>query len=249
MADPKPLAQASVDESRYRVHDRLEIAAGLEALVRSRSLVTGYFDSGREFFLTAVVFVDEPRDQVVLDCASDRATNERALGADLVTFSATHQRIKIEFETHTLEPILLEGRDALSMPLPESLLRLQRREYFRIDTPLTRPLRCVIPARGRLPAIEASILDISCGGVAIADVPAGADFPVGEVLHGCVISLPDMGSVKADLTVKNAFESTLRNGARRKRFGLEFAGIPERSRVLIQRYINQMERQRRAGGR
>ncbi len=246
-ADP-----AGMEETRYQIHERLEIAAVLDSLCKARSLLTAYFDGGKEFFLTAVVAVDEPGDRVVLDRGPDETINERALQAELISFSASHQRIRIEFAADSLQRIVYEGRDAFCILLPATLLRLQRREYFRIDTPLSRPLRCVIPVRGvKVPAIEASILDISCGGVALADVPAGAEFTIDQVLTGCVIDLPDMGSVKADLVVKNAFEATMRNGARRKRFGLEFADIPERSRVLIQRYINKMERERssRAGVR
>ena len=256
MADQNELsikaAPTGMAETRYQIHSPLEIAAVLDSLRKARSLLTAYFDGGKEFFLTCVVCVDEPGDRVVLDCGSDEATNERALQARLITFSASHQRIRIEFAAEALQRVVFEGREAFCMPLPETLLRLQRREYFRIDTPLSRPLRCVVPARGpKASAVEASILDISCGGVALADVPAGAEFAIGQVLAGCIIDLPDMGSVKADLVVKNAFEATMRNGARRKRFGLEFTDIPERSRVLIQRYINKMERERgnRAGGR
>jgi len=242
---PMTTEPADSDESRYRIHSRLEIAAVLESLRKERSLVTAYF--GEEFFVTAVASVSEPDDHVVLGCGPDAAANERALHAKSIVFTASHQRIKVQFDAASLRLVRFDGGDAFCIPLPATLLRLQRREYFRIDAPLRQPLKCVIPKRGAKTAnLQASILDISCGGVAMADAGEGTDFQTGMLLRGCSITLPDIGAVTADLMVRNAFDVTLRNGAKVRRFGLQFVNIAERSRALIQRYINAMERERRS---
>ena len=238
---------SSAEDGRYRIYARLEIAAILDALQKSGSLITGYFGSGKDFFLTSIVAVMEPEDKVVLDCGADEATNQRALRATNIVFTAAHQRIKIQFTADSLRLVRYDGRESFCMKVPPSLVRLQRREYFRIDAPFAQPLKCTIPASitpDRKP-LEMSILDISCGGVAMAEI-AGTDFfQTGVVLSACRIDLPDVGEVTTDLLVKNAFDITSRSGAKTKRFGFEFVNIPERSRTLIQRYINKVERERR----
>lgn len=238
---------SSAEEGRYRIYARLEIAAILESLQKSGSLVTAYFGGAKDFFLTSVVAVLEPEDKVVLDCGADEATNQRALRATNISFTAAHQRIKIQFTADSLRLVRYDGRESFCMKVPSSLVRLQRREFFRIDAPFAQPLKCTIPGSStpdRKP-LEMSILDISCGGVAMADIEGTDVFQTGVVLHGCRIDLPDVGSVTTDLLVKNSFDVTLKNGAKNKRFGFEFANIPERSRTLIQRYINKVERERR----
>jgi c-di-GMP-binding flagellar brake protein YcgR len=241
------------DQSRYLIHSRLEIAAILGTLRKAGSLVTAYFGSGNDFILTSIVAVSPEQDEVVMDYGADAAANQRALQAGEITFVAAHERIKIQFAVASLRQVRFEGRDAFSMPLPAELLRLQRREFFRIATPLTRPLKCVVGPQGapvHAPA-EVTIVDISCGGIAIIDSSELADNQPGVCFRGCRILLPGIGAVTADILVKSSYEVTLKNGARHKRAGCEFVDMPERERALIQRYINKMERERkdRTGGR
>jgi c-di-GMP-binding flagellar brake protein YcgR len=242
---PKRIEPAGLDESAYRVHSRVEIAAILDALRKDGNLITASFGDGKDFFLTAVIAVLERQNRVVLDCGSDAATNRRALAATGITFTASHQRIKIQFSAESISLVRFDEREAFSMALPATLLRLQRRQFFRIDVPLTQPLKCIIPSGDPAAApVQVAILDISCGGVAIVDAGSLGDFPIGLLLRGCTIHLRDMGIVSTDLLVRSAFTITLKNGARRRRFGFEFQNITERGRTMIQRCINAMERER-----
>jgi c-di-GMP-binding flagellar brake protein YcgR len=249
---PSIAEPAAADQEKYLVHSRLEIAAILGTLRNAGSMVTAYFGGG-DFILTSILAVNPDRGDMVMDCGADGAANQRALLAGKITFVAAHERIKIQFSTATPRPLRFEGRAAFGMPLPAALLRLQRREYFRIATPLTRPLKCIIGARSAptgAPA-EVTILDISCGGIAISDSSRLAGSEPGTCFPECRILLPELGPVTADILVKSSFEVTLKNGARHKRAGCEFVDMPERERAKIQRYINKMERERkdRSGGR
>ena len=244
---------ASVDQSKYLIHSRLEIAAILGTLHKAGRMVTAYFGGGSDFILTSIVAVRPGQNTAFVDYGADAAANRRALQAKNITFVAAHERIKIQFVAASLRQARLGGRDVFSMAIPATLLRLQRREYFRIATPLTRQLACIIAAQAapvRAPA-EATIIDISCGGIAVIDSSELADGEPGACFRGCRILLPDIGAVTADILVKSSYEVTLKNGARHKRAGCEFVDMPERERAKIQRYINKMERERkdRAGGR
>jgi len=245
-------APSAVDEEKFKVYSRLEICSVLGALQKAGSLVTAYFGSGNDFILTSVVRVDAGEDEVILDYGADAATNQRALKAAGITFVAAHERIKIQFSSETLRRARYDNRDAFSIPVPEALLRLQRREFFRIVTPLAKPLKCAIPPQGKgvdAPT-AATVADISCGGVALVDFSIPAGVQSGMCLRGCRIELPDAGAVTADLMIKSTYEVTHKNGSKHLHAGCEFVNMPERIRANIQRYINAMERERRkrAGG-
>ena len=245
----KPLRPdaASADQSKYLIHSRLEIAMILDALAKSHTMVTAYFADGNDFILTSVVAVDPEQDTVFIDRGADAAANQRALKGGKVTFVAAQARIKIQFAAESLRPARVDGRDVFAMALPATLLRLQRREYFRIATPLTRPLACIIgPQAGlaRAPA-EVTIVDISCGGIALIDSIDPAGLEAGARFHGCRIFLPELGEVTTGIAVRSTFEVTYRNGAKHKRAGCEFVDLRERDRALIQRYISRLERERK----
>jgi c-di-GMP-binding flagellar brake protein YcgR len=242
----------SADHSKYLVHSRMEIAAILNTLCKSGTLVTAQFGGGADFILTCIAAVRPEQDEVIADFGANATANERALQAGKVTFVAMHERIKIQFVAEALRRTRFDGRDAFAMRLPSALLRLQRREYFRVSTPLTRPLKCVIGAQApqmHAPA-EVTIIDISCGGIAVMDAKVSATIETGTCFRGCRILLPDIGAVTTHILVRSTYEVTLKNGTRHKRAGCEFLDMTERDRALIQRYINKIERERRdRGGR
>ena len=244
---------ASADRSKYLIYSRLEIAAILGTLGKAGSMVTAYFGGGNDFILTSIAAVRPEQNAVFLDYGADAAANQRARQASKVTFVAAHERIEIQFAADSLRQARFGGRDVFSMALPATLLRLQRREYFRIATPLTRPLACIIAPQAapvRAPA-EVTIVDISCGGIAVIDsrVPAGIES--GVCFRGCRILLPKFGEVTSDMVVRSTFEVTSRSGAKHKRAGCEFVDMRERDRSLIQRFISRLERERKncAGAR
>ena len=247
------VTSSTAEEEKYKVYSRLEIASVLGALQKAGSLVTAYFGTGNDFILTSIVRVDAKADEIVLDYGADAATNLRALKAKGITFVAAHERIKIQFLAESLRQARFDNRPAFAIALPNTLLRLQRREFFRIVTPLAQPLKCAIPPQGKdvNAPTEAVVADISCGGVALVGFNAPASVEGGMCFRGCQIQLPDAGAVTADLLIKSTYEVTHKNGSKHLHAGCEFVNMPERVRANIQRYINAMERERRkrAGGR
>jgi c-di-GMP-binding flagellar brake protein YcgR len=248
---PVPAPQSAIsgtdDEEKFKVYSRLEICSVLGALQKAGSLVTAYFGSNNDFILTCIVRVDADENEVVLDCGADAAANLRALKASGITFVAAHEHIKIQFSADSLRKLRVDQRDAFGIPLPSALLRLQRREYFRIVIPLSQPLKCAIPPQAdAVNAPEkATVADISCGGVALVGFSTPAGVESGMCLHGCQIQLPDAGVVTADLLIKSTFDVTLKNGSKHLHAGCEFINMPERARSNIQRYINAVERERK----
>ncbi len=244
---------ASAEQSKYLIHSRLEIATILNTLYKAGTMVTAYFGGGNDFILTSVAAVRPEQNLVLVDYGADGDANQRALKARNITFVAAHERIKIQFVAESLRAARVGGHDVFGMAIPETLLRLQRREYFRIATPLAKPLKCVIPPQAgpvNMP-LEVTIIDISCGGIAVIDSAELAGIETGAIFRGCRILLPELGEISAGIAVKSTFEVTYRNGAKHRRAGCEFTEMRERDRALIQRYISRLERERkdRAGAR
>ena len=237
----------SLDQSKYLIYSRLEIATILGTLSKAGTMVTAYFGSGSDFILTSIAAVRPENDRVYIDYGANDEANQRALKSTKITFVAAHDRIKIQFVADSLRPAKLGGREVFSMAVPTSLLRLQRRDNFRIATPLTKPLLCVIPAQPGAPRVppSATVIDISCGGIAVIDSTEPAGIETGAHLRGCRLDLPEQGEISTDIIVRSTFEVTYRNGATHRRAGCEFVDIRERDRAIIQRYISKLERERR----
>ncbi|GAB4174373.1 MAG: hypothetical protein OHK0026_14310 [Rhodocyclaceae bacterium] len=231
------------DPSRYLLTRRAEILEVLRALIEGRDLVTAYFDQGDDFLLTSLLALDAGA--LIVDCSASREVNTRALAAARLTFVTSHAGIRIQFPTASPRPIEHEGKPAFVVPAPQQLLRLQRREYYRLIAPVSDPITCAIHAAGE-PEVELHILDLSAGGLAIVAPPGAVSLAIGSRYDDCRIRLPRSAPLRLALAVRNAFAVSLHNAVRMQRYGCQFLDAPAGALAQIERYILETERKRKA---
>lgn len=244
---PRVALKASDDYGKYLLDGKTEIAYFLRALAEAHDVIAGFFNDSDEFMLTSLLRVDA--DTIVLDCSNNAATNRRALAARSMVCATSHDKIRIQFATPALEPTEFEGRPAFRTKLPDRLLRLQRREFYRLVSPAAEPVMCAVTANGPhggKQTIEVQVLDLSAGGLAIVAPPSGIAFAVDQRFDDCRLELPRAGTIRATLRVRNIFEIVLRDGQRLTRYGCQFADLSGPSAGLIERYIMRIERGRKA---
>jgi c-di-GMP-binding flagellar brake protein YcgR len=235
---------ADYDDSKYRIDSRVEIVSILRSLLDSGALVTAYFNGGKGFVVTAVLDVDAQDNSVVLDGGSNPQLNERLLNSGQLSIVSSQDGVRVQFKAPRAEAVSFEGRLAFRLALPESLVKLQRREYYRLPTPLLRPVKCEVPAANG-ERVHVVIADISVGGACLMGEPSGVTLEPGSVLPGCRIFLPDSGTVTTDLYVRNSYTVTLKNGAIARRTGCEFGKLGSQQEAMVQRYIMKLDRERR----
>ncbi len=237
------------DYGKYLLHSKKEILFILRAMREKGSLLTVYFNQGNDFLLTSLLAVTADGAGMLLDPGSNAESNRKALASDKLTFIASHEKVKIQFTVKRIVRTEYQGREAFRAAVPDELLRLQRREFYRLTTPIAHPLRCVIPVKladGSKSIIESTVIDLSGGGLAVIAPPEGVEFETDHLFENCRIDLPDVGTVTATLRVRSLFEFTLRSGAKSKRAGCQFVDLPGHMLTLIQRYIIRVERERKA---
>lgn len=233
------------DASKYLVESDKEIAYILRTIEQKGERVTAHFNQGSDMMLTSIVDVDADRGEVILDYGANEALNRKILDAHKVIFITSQDKVRVQFIATHVERINYEGKPAFRIALPENLIKLQRREYFRLATPITKPLVCSISLEGGR-KVDLAIADISIGGIGIVNPPAGFKFEPGTSYQGCHFTLPDIGTIVATLQIRNAYEITLKSGMHTWRAGCMFINLPGTMQSMIQRYIIKLERERRA---
>ncbi len=234
------------DFARYVLDGQTDIAFYLRAMKDKRANISVYAGRSPEPFPSAVIAIDESRGTLLLDAPRDAAELDLACKSSPLVCLTSLEKVKVQFMVPQCSALTHEGHPALEMPFPTRMLRLQRRDYYRLILPQHPPLRCLMPAGegdGRL--IEATVLDISSGGLAVVVPPSGVELKVEGVIDNCQITLPELGSITATLQVRNMFRVTERGGTE-LRAGCQFVGLPGTADALIQRYILRMERDRAA---
>ena len=209
--------------------------------MKRAEVVTAYFSEGAEFTLSTIIGVPDDSEELFLEPGPDKRANRNLLQARGILFVTHEGAVKIKFTTERIDETERNGIRVLRAGIPEFLVRLQRREFFRIPTSVVNPVRCCFRFEdGR--ETTATLLDISIGGVCLLDDQQTLDFRPGKRYEDCRIELPGHGTLDVGLEVRNTAETNkVRNGKTVRRAGCQFLKLPPQGESIVQRYIMSLE--------
>jgi c-di-GMP-binding flagellar brake protein YcgR len=237
------LSEAEIEE-RFHVKGTLPIAFMLTGFARERDSFSVQFGSGQAMFLTTLLSVEPHSGVLIFDCSGSDDTNRQFLASQRNIFIGRPGGIHVQFVTGPAREIKFEGGKAFSVALPKYLVRLQRREFFRIETPHVRPLQFF----GRKPEgglLNLPVHDISVSGLGLTSGSDPVDLEIGMALENCRLALPeDEHDLFFRATVRHITPRESRAGIQQWRIGLHLEGLPGNAETRIQRYIARIERER-----
>ncbi len=219
------------------VHSRTEILHLMRQIQQRRLLVNLDMPGTRQIVVTSVI----------LDSARGDALNQELMAGKTAEFITHLDGVSITFSTGAVHLIEYDKLPSLRIALPKSLVRLQRREHFRVPLPIANPVKCIVPSRSdedREP-ISAHIVDIGCGGIAIVERGGRLGSETGQILTGCRLLLPNAEPIVTTLEVRNSAQVRLQNGAFQTRLGCKFIDLPITMANQMQRFVMNIERERR----
>lgn len=231
----------------YEVQSRREIVALLRQIGEKKQLIRMKIKGEADVCVTSILDVDADDGVFILDRSINREQNERIVNARSVLCETFLDKIRILFSVSGVQDTEFKGSGALLAQIPESLIRLQRREFYRMPTPVTNPVPALLPLPLDLGG-QASfpLADISCGGVALLDHKLVLNSAIGQTFTNCRIDLPEIGPVTTSLQVRNALDVTMLNNKTSRRIGCMFVDISRGNMAAVQRYITKLERERNA---
>lgn len=233
-------------DDRYLVRNPRQIRQLLQALIDQRSLLTAHLGGRDQSFPTAILELDEDDDTLLLDGSPSEPANRAAEEAGHLLCFAQLDRVMVRFRLDHLERTGGYGHVAFRVPFPTELVHLQRRELYRLETPVTDSPNLLFPINeDRSEALHLRVVDISGGGLAVT-VPVNCNAFSIQKRYDARLDMPETGPLQVSLIVCNQLALKLPNGVEMKRIGMRFDGLPRGGDSAIQRYIFRIDRQRSA---
>jgi flagellar brake protein len=229
-------------DANYAQTHPLQIAVCLRNLVSGQDFVTVEFD-GRQI-VTQLLDVDSRNARFVFDAGSVAEDNAALPAARELSFRSLPGGIRTEFTTLDATPVMFEGLPAFEAPFPTLLYYVQRREFFRVQTPLGDPYIASGPyADGGSFRLE--LQDLSLGGIALrtADARFGS-LETGTVLRDVSLQLGSFGTLQLDLEIVAPRIVTTPKGDQRYVIGCRFAAALGPAERTLQRVVTQLETKR-----
>jgi len=245
-AQNNPLDRDDV-KARFAVNSNTEILFLLNAIQKRNLLVNLDIPGSRQIVVTSIIAVNKSDNTLILDSARGDALNRELMSGKGAEFITQLDGVSITFSTGPVTLCEHEKMPALRIAMPKSIVRLQRREHFRVPLPIARPIKCIVPSTSTddLDPISAHIVDIGCGGIAIAESGGRLGTEPGRILPACRLLLPDTDVIITSLEVRNSAQIRLLNGAFQTRLGCKFIDLPNDMAAMLQRFVMNIERVRR----
>ncbi len=232
------------NQENYLVASKTGVIAKLKQLIKHHCMVTATFNNGTQSITTTVLEVLKDMDLVALDYGATESVNLQLLNADRIFFKTNLDGITVQFDASSVTKARLQDEPVFAIPIPASLLWIQRREFFRVRIPLGTPAFCEVKqVDGSFRKYK--LFDISAGGLSLHDEYQDLDYEEGLVLSACKLELPDHGHDTVSLKVQNSFPADNSKPGTGRRIGCEFVGIGMSFGATIQRYIHAIELARR----
>ena len=231
-------------QQEYLLENPISVIAKLKQLAKNNNMVTASFDNGNSSMNTSVIEVLKDMDLVALDYGPSESLNTRLLAADRIIFIADVEGVDCQFKATSITKAKYQGEPVFAIPIPDSILWVQRREFFRVRVPLGVPAYCEVKQ------VDGSyrkykVIDISSGGISLHDEFQDIDLETGVVLSACKLELPEYGHGQINLEVRNILPYRIGSKPAGKKIGCSFVNLGMSFAATIQRYINSVEAARR----
>lgn len=236
------------ENNKFRITSKSEILNILQIVMKRNMLTALHFDHNNDFILTSILAIDTELRQMVVDSGEIEKFSRVALHANKVTLVTSQDQSKIQFTCTAIKKIKFEKRNAFSIDLPESLLRIKKRQYYHITKSTPKLLKCIIPLPNEQNSDITGITgitvhDISCGGITLTEQDSLVNLKCGTTYKNCRITLPGIGVLNIAIRVKNTYKVTLENGLNCKYAGCEFINLPQEMLEMIRQYISRLKQE------
>jgi c-di-GMP-binding flagellar brake protein YcgR len=224
---------------------RREIVFYLRQLINDAERMTVMFDAGRETLLTMPLDIDEDADLLIFDWGGSESVNRRLLASQRSFFVATPLGIRHQFAATQIWERAHNRQPAFATRIPERLVRLQRREFFRLPLPPRQRRPCTLVAGAANTPWEMSIVDIGLGGVALESPIPALPFEIGQAIPRATLDLGKFGKIEVALEIRYV-GSDNRGEDQVGRLGCHFVKLSRIQENELQRFMTLVQREEAA---
>lgn len=247
-APTRPSGQGRRDsaesQEQFLLHNHNQIIQKLRLLIKNHVFITATFNNGSQSMNTVIIDVIKDMDLLALDYGPSQSVNEQLLNAGRIIFKASFDGIDVQFTATSITRAKYQGESVFAVPIPDEMLWVQRREFFRVKIPLGEP--ALVEIRQSDDSFrEYKLFDISAGGLSFIDEYYDLQVEPGIVISHCRLELPGQGSGKVNLEVRNLIPMKAGDRQAGRRIGCNFHNMGMSFAATIQRYIHAVESARK----
>lgn len=226
----------------YMLYGRGEIIQKLRQLGKKNSLILLHFND--HTMLSTVVDILSDKNLLVLDYGGNEELNQKLLKHNRAIVKTDYDGIQAQFTIKDIRKARLQGKPSFACPLPEDVLWVQRRDFYRVRIPLSEVVTCEL-IHGDNNRTEYPVLDVSTGGIALFDKDDELELEPGNTFHNCKLVLGEHSTSLINLEVRNHILKNSNNPEEGTRSGCAFLNLTGEFETALQKFINIVDLQQK----
>ncbi len=226
----------------YMLYGRGEIMQKLRQLGKKNSLITLHFDE--HSMLSTVVDVLSDKNLLVLDYGGNEELNQKLLKYNRAIVKTDYDGITAQFTINNIRKARLQGKPSFACAMPDKVLWVQRREFYRVRIPLSETVTCEL-IHGDNNRTEYPVLDISTGGIALFDKNDELELEPGNIFHNCKLTLGEHDAAFIKLEIRNHIPVNPYETSEGTRCGCAFLNLGGDFEASVQKFINMVDIQQK----
>ncbi|MFK5915744.1 MAG: flagellar brake protein [Woeseiaceae bacterium] len=238
----KPTIDNIENMEHYMLYGRGEIMQKLRQLGKKNTLLTLHI--GELTMLSTVVDVLADKNLLVLDYGGNEELNQLLLKHKRAVIKTDYDGIITQFTATDIRKARLQGKESFACTLPDSVLWVQRREFYRVRIPLSEVVTLEL-IHGDNNRTEYSVLDVSTGGLALFDQNDELELEPGNTFHNCKLTLGEHNVCFINIEIRNHITIDPSEASKGARCGCAFLSLTGEFETALQKFINIVDLQQK----
>ena len=215
-------------------------------LLKNKCLLTVYFGDNDDSFITTILEINKKDNVFIFHHGPKEDSIEQLLNSSKITFKTVCLGVEVVFDTIRLVKIHHQGVSVFAVPLPASILWMERREFHRVKSPASKSSYCQLTLKEQK-TVNLKLYDISIAGFSmLTDSKEVSDLTIlytSFEQHKLILADIGEGTVSFEIRSKYIINPETLN--RMEKIGCKFTQITPAFENTIQRYMQQIERENR----
>jgi c-di-GMP-binding flagellar brake protein YcgR len=242
------------DIDQYLIRQPKQVLSHLKLLSENRCLLSAAFGSGdKDTFITAIMEIDEKKQTITIDCSPKEYLNKKLLDTAIIKFSTSYQGIRASFEGRKVKKAGTPEQPAFIVPIPSSILWLQRRQFYRTRSPLSKNSFCAVtftnPKTEEQTSVDFKLYDLSASGFSFHyeqedSTEFASELAPSTIFENCKLILEGEADQPLSFEVRHHLVTINPNNQKKvERFGCRILNTTPRTESTILRYMQNIERE------
>jgi c-di-GMP-binding flagellar brake protein YcgR len=233
-------------ESAFLIRNPDQILSKLSILLKNKCLLTAYYGDNDDSFITTILEINIKNNLLIFYHSPKQDAIEQLLDSPIITFKTEYLGIKVAFDTIRIAKTQHQGVSVFAIPIPGSILWIEARDFYRVKAPASKSGYCRLTLKDQKP-IDLKLYDISLVGFSmLTDSKEVSDLMIPDThFEQCKLILANTGEGAISFEVRSKYIIDPENSDRIEKIGCKFTQITPAFENIIQRYMQQIERENR----